>query len=144
MLLRVSLPGVKVKTTRADFEVFKDAVITWQKSLGLTDWTIYFNHDRLDGEFARTNWTAEDSIAVITLSTNWDKLRPKTDDQIRQLALHELLHVLLAPFCAEAENRYATQKQLNTVEHSIIRRLETVLHGQKENGGSVSTKGQSA
>lgn len=133
-----------MKTTKRDFETFRAACLEWRKMLGLTEWTLYFAHDKLEGVYAQTCWNVESGIATITLSSTWDKYRPVNSEELGSVALHEVLHVLLAPFCDEAESRYATQKRLDAAEHAIIRRLETVLHGQKENGGSVSTKGQSA
>lgn len=132
----------RLKTTKRDFEFFKAAALEWQQRLGLTDWNLYFVHEKVDECYAQTRWELPATLATITLSLNWDSLRPKTDEELKVLALHEVLHVLFAPYCSAAEDRYLGPSQLHGVEHAIIRRLEKVLYGQKENEVPVSPKRQ--
>jgi len=116
-----------MKTTKADFETFKAAAKTWQTKLGLMDWALYFDHKLLEDEYARCYWANSDKTATIVLSTHWDKLRPKTNQEIERAALHEVLHLMFAQYCAQAEARYTTRDALESAEHSIIRQLESVL-----------------
>lgn len=67
------------------------------------------------------------AVASIRLSVNWDDARPKNDDEINKLALHEILHLLMAEYYSQAEARFTTQDSMEMTEHFIIRRLEGVL-----------------
>lgn len=129
-----------LKTTKYDFEVFKEAATKWQYVLGLTNWHLFFDYARLDDAYANTAWNLDGTVATLTFSTYWDDLRPKTEKEIDILALHEVLHVLFAPFVHEAQERYTEGGRIGSIEHDIIRRLEKVLYGQKEDGGPVSPK----
>jgi len=116
-----------MKTTKADFQLFKEACLKWQDKLGMVDWSIHYAHEFVEGDYARTYWNLSGAVATVYLSTKWDDLRPKTRDALDRLALHEVLHILVAPLTAEAEARYTDQKTIDTAEHCIIRRLENII-----------------
>ena len=90
------------------------------------NWTIYYEHAAEDGSYAKTYWSTKDMIATITLCVDWDDLRPKNNKELRQVALHEIMHVLLAPLISEAEYRYSTQHAIDVAEHSIIRSVANI------------------
>lgn len=116
-----------MKTTKKDFELFREYSLSWQRKLGLVDWAIYYYHKKISDSYAATAWEMSSAVAVITLSTEWDEGRPFSNDELNRLSLHEMLHVLLAKFVAEAEDRYSNQIAMNIAEHSVIRSLENVL-----------------
>lgn len=116
-----------MRTSKADFETFKTSCIDWQSKLGLIEWALYFEHANLPDEYAKTSWSTGAMVATIQFSTHWDNLREKTAQEIHKLALHEILHILMAPFVSEAEYRFSTSNAIETAEHSIIRRLENIL-----------------
>ena len=116
-----------MKTTKQDFADFTKHALEWQDRLGLTNWKLYFYHRHVDGSYADCSWDAESSVATIRLSTNWEPAREKSQDELRLLALHEVLHVFTAELCCYAEARYTTRSQIDTAEHSMIRRLENIL-----------------
>lgn len=117
-----------MKTTKADFELFKKYGEEWQRTLGLNDWEIYYTHDLLPDCYGRTYYSCNDRVATIVLTKDgWDTMRPKTSDTLKQVSLHEMLHVLFAPLCDAAETRYTSYKHLEEVEHSIVRHLEKII-----------------
>lgn len=116
-----------MKTTKRDFEQFKKECAIWIEKLGLIEWSVHYDHQHIEGSYAETAWKLSAGVATITLSTYWDDLRPKTEDAIRRLALHEVLHVVMSPLYAEASERYTNPLALDTAEHLIIRRLENTL-----------------
>lgn len=120
-----------MKTTKKDFELFKKYCDEVVQVLGLTEWSVLYAHEHFANEFANTNYQVSSATAVITLSTYWDGLRPKTDLALRRLALHEVLHIVLAPLVAEAMERYTNQLTIDTAEHLIIRRLENMIIKEK-------------
>lgn len=116
-----------MKTTKQDFINFQRYAKEWQQQLGLLEWSLYFEHADIADVYARTSWSTNDMLATIQLARNWDDMRLKTDAEIRSLALHEILHVLMAPLVSQAEWRYASKDGVDSAEHSIVRRLENVL-----------------
>lgn len=118
-----------MKTTKLQFELFKNDCLAWQKKLGLTNWVIYFYHKKIEDSYANTAWHMSSAAATINLSTVWDEGRLYSEKELDRLALHEVLHVLLAQLIAEAEDRFSNQTALNIAEHNIIRTLENVLVG---------------
>lgn len=116
-----------MKTTKADFEAFKGYCAEAIQKLGLVEWSMHYDHDVLEGEYARTYWKLSAGVATIVFAKDWDKLRPKTSAEIRRLAYHEVMHVMMAPLVAEAGERYTNQDSIDTAEHLIIRRLENTL-----------------
>lgn len=115
-----------MKTTKADFDLFQKYCNEAIEKLGLVEWSVHYDHDKLDDAYARTYWHLEGGVATIVFAKQWEKLRPKTDDAIRRVALHEVLHLVMAPLTGAARERYTTQDQIDTAEHLIIRRLENV------------------
>ena len=111
------------KTSKSDFEFFKKWVLFYQKELGLTDWKIYFEHEKADGCMAYINRDHTGRCCTIGLSKDW-KHHPVSRDQIKTSARHEVLHLLLADLRHAGDIRQTTDEDFSIAEHSIIRRLE--------------------
>lgn len=116
-----------VKTTKEDFTVFQECCVAWTEKLGVKNWSIHYEHGDADESYARTLWKLSDRIATVIFGKEWDALRPKTPDQIDRLALHEVLHLVMAPLVAEADDRFSTQSAIDIAEHAIIRQLENLF-----------------
>lgn len=116
-----------MKTTKADFNAYKKHCLFWIEKLGIKNYSIHFDHRLEESMHARTYWNLGDGIALIVLSTEWDELRPKTDKELKRLALHEVMHILLAPLVNCAMDRYTTADAIETAEHSVIRQLENII-----------------
>ncbi len=116
-----------MRTTKAEYEAFKSYCVDYQTTLGLKNWGLYFEHTKLKTAYAQTAWSTNAMAATIKFTTNWDNTRPKNDLEIKRVALHEVLHVLLAPLVSEAEFRYSTEDAIQMAEHSIVRQLESLV-----------------
>lgn len=116
-----------MKTTKADFELFKKYVQEYADVLGVKDWSLHFSHEEVGDAYASTTYSIDDRVAKIRLGKYWDDLRPKNSYEIKRLAFHELMHVVMAPLVYEAKERYTTNHVLDGIEHNIIRRLENIV-----------------
>lgn len=116
-----------MKTTKRDFELFKQYCNEAVQKLGLVEWSIHYAHEHIDESYANTAWRLSGGVSTITLSDYWDDLRPKTEEAIRRVAYHEVLHLVMAPLVAEAGDRFTDQLSIDTAEHLIIRRLENIV-----------------
>ena len=114
-------------TTKKHFEDFKSYVKEYQEKLGLKDWHIYVFHKKTSNSaYAETFTGVADSAASIHLNISWTD-RELTEKELRECALHEVLHVVTAPLYSEAKARYADEYTLEAAEHSVVVRMTNVL-----------------
>lgn len=118
-----------MRTTKADFQLFQRSCEKYLSTLGMAEWSVFYDHTDCGDTYAQTHWKLSGGVATIVLNTQWDELRPKSDVEIERLALHEVLHILLAPLIAEAEDRWANQDAIEIAEHAIVRKLEKLVKG---------------
>ncbi len=105
---------------------FKKACRSWQGKLGLTDWTFVYKIDRRDNDhYGYVTYSWDSRLATITLV-------PGKDSDIEAIALHEVLHVLLADLLATVASRASdTHPDVVREEHRVIERLMAVLGGKQ-------------
>jgi len=115
------------KTTAEDFKIFQEEVDKWQKILGLLDWQIHTEQQKLNHRAScYTNHSGR--IATLTLAVTWDNYgTPPGEQEIRRVAFHEICELLLAPLILCAESRYVVAGDIDSCAHKIIRTLEHVL-----------------
>ncbi|MDY6857232.1 MAG: hypothetical protein SWO11_21525 [Thermodesulfobacteriota bacterium] len=117
-----------MKTTKKDFEIFKEECEKWIEKFGLKDWEVKYSHKFLDNKrAAEIVYNIAGRLATITFPASIDKA-DKTEDYIRSAAFEEICHLLLAPTYNMMDKRYGlTEEEVNMEEHRIIRILENVL-----------------
>jgi len=82
-----------MKTTKADFNLFKKAFIAWQNKLGLTQYDAYFEHVKLDGLYAQVYIDQMGKTVAARFNTDIGAgLVSKPEDD----AKHEAIHLLLS------------------------------------------------
>lgn len=114
------------KTTIAHFEKFKEYVSYWQRELGLDDWHIYIYHKNLNGSFANTTASPDARGVTMNFSTHWGD-QPITDKEIKECALHEVMHIVTAPLNIEARARFADEYTIDSAEYSIVTRMTNYI-----------------
>lgn len=116
-----------MKVTKTDFRFFTSECQRFIDVLGLKEWSMHYTHEPLDDAYARTLMNSGGMVATIIMGTYWDDMRPKTKREISRLAFHEVCHLLMNPLATEAMERYTTDHTLQSLEHTIIRRLENLV-----------------
>ena len=122
------MPKIGV-TSPADFKLFCEEVKKWQVRLGLLDWRIdFFHQNAVETVGATRGWfEARDGfVCNIGLALSWGE-DEVTKEKVKETALHETLHIILAEMCWLADQRFLPQGLLEIEEHRIIRRFETCL-----------------
>ena len=114
--------------TSSDFKTFKQEVERLVGALGLSDWDLSISHEQIgDNCCAQTHYDDTAKIASIRLTIQvegdygleWDP---------RRLAMHEVLHLLLADFCVTScKIGDAVDPLVMAQEHAVIHRLMKVL-----------------
>jgi hypothetical protein len=112
-----------LRLTKKHEKQFWGRVTDWIARFRVIDWTIHKKtNDRDEGDsesLADCTSQVEFKTAIITLHREWP-IKP-TAKALDEIACHEVLHVVLAPLMALAEDRFVTQQQLDDAEHEIIR-----------------------
>ena len=112
-------------TPAARFAAFRKACLKWQQQLGLQDWRLMFELDRKAeaDRHARVLYNIENRAAKVIYCA-----RSETDQSIERLALHEMLHLLVAEALVLAGTRGDdTHADVIREEHRVIERLLKVL-----------------
>jgi len=113
------------KTTKKEFEVFKQEVEEAIDHWGLYGWEVSIRH-AIDPErpnsLAVCNADLSGRFSIITLSTHISENEAR--DRIPGSGFHEAAELLLMPLYILANDRFATQDQIDEARHDIIRRLE--------------------
>jgi len=120
----------KIILNQKDFIFFQNKVKFWIKRLGLTDWQVYFEFEKLEeNDFAQIKWNYKGSKATMYLNQEWRNV-PKflnKEHQLEQTALHEVLHLLLARLNAWANDRKWDELEYEAEEHRVIHQIMQVL-----------------
>lgn len=105
-------------------EQFRRALEYWQAALNLDNWRVELSDaPAKDGAYATVQWDRENRLALVLLTDRWPKA--PTKEQISRLALHELLHVLLADLCSAAAG--GEEAEIDAAEHAVVALLEKRL-----------------
>ena len=118
----------KVKTTKADFELFKKEVRKWVEKYGLNDNEIILDHRKMESlGYVSYNYIAR--LAHISLSKeliNIEEGFNKTK-RIKEVAFHEATELLLIRMHHLASSRYIDADELDAETHAVIHRLQRLL-----------------
>lgn len=116
-----------MKTSQKHLNLFKSECLRLQKAWGLLEWELNFCHDKIsslascDARFGSRN-------AYLSLATEWeDKCYPPTDENIRNTAKHEMLHLLLAPLEDSVNKRFLTREMASDAGHAVLQRLMQLI-----------------
>lgn len=113
------------KTSKKDFEYFKERCKYWQKELGLMRWELTFFHSELKDKRAEIVFDEEGCSASAHLSTDWGDIYP-TKKEVDYSALHEVLHLLFAKLTGISEEYFA-RNYVVKLEHEIITSLTNLI-----------------
>lgn len=120
-----------IQTTDEHLKVFADACLEYQKQFGLTNWELHFKRD--DIEFiSQCVYNLPGCIVMIKLCTEWrDQDLKLNDDNLRDCARHEMLHLLLGRLTSYALWRFVTEDIIHEADEEVVRRLEYILDHQE-------------
>jgi hypothetical protein len=104
---------------------FQTYLAEFQNLLNLRDWRIeHSGKPASKGALAMVGVSLEDRLAVWSMGADWGNM-PITPKTLRETALHEVLHVFLAPLLEAAASR--DEQATASLEHSAIVVLEKLL-----------------
>jgi hypothetical protein len=112
---------MKTKCTNKDFEKFVQFCEEYLQKLRLENWEMVFKFDKTPDppNYANCDISFEKLHARITLFSDWTPDRV-TQISLRELAYHEVVHILLAPLM---EAHSGLDSIVREHEHNIIKQL---------------------
>jgi hypothetical protein len=118
----------KYKTTKEHLDTYKASLANWIIHFGLQGWCVYVNHAKINGGDTFANMGTESVHMVAT--TQFSKIfhgEEPTEERIKNIGLHESLHLLLARLTTIARNRYISHDELYAAEEEVVNKLVNVL-----------------
>ena len=114
--------------TPADFERFTTKVQSFVSDMGLTEWSLQITHEQIgDRVAAQTSYNTFSKNALIRLTINIEGDFGFVTD-VERLAIHEVLHLLLADWGETvAKMQNANHDLAVAQEHAVINRLMSII-----------------
>lgn len=116
-----------MKTTKKHFDIFKDECKKLQDRFELNNWDIRFVHQLVQGSHASNIPQIDAYNICIYFSTEWSGARPLNEFEIRQIAKHELIHVLCARFGEYGHSRFITKNDMVEAEEELTQKLMNLI-----------------
>ena len=127
---------MQVKCTESDFRFFVKECKKYAKLLGLTDWSFYYEQVDMES-YGNCLLDGRDRTVTIGFCKEWGKteLHPKTRENIRYTALHEVLHAAIYNLEYLSELRYVGKSEIDDAAEALVIRL-TNFYFEKKKGWS--------
>jgi len=113
------------QVTKAQFDYFCRRVRFWLRKFGTTDWTVYYVfEEELTDCNAEIRYDYDGRSATFALPTMLDDT---TRSSLDESALHEVVHLVIAPLQAVAERRYLSRDEIRGVNEGIACEITAAL-----------------
>ena len=117
----------RIKTTAAQFKLYKKYFMEYVGLWGLTEWRYDFALDALDGNSAENIYHLSDRVVSVFLNTTTSADLPFTDALLKETAKHEVHEVLVAELYCLTLTRFINAEEPERARHAIVRRLDRVI-----------------
>ncbi len=111
--------------TEEHFKKFKKYCRFFLDMFNLKDYRVYLTQSDDEDCLAYCSRGGSDRVANIVLCSQWD-VEPN-DKNLREIALHEVLHVFFSNFSEAASSRFLQIGELDKLEHSLVGTLCRVV-----------------
>lgn len=114
--------------TPSDFERFTAKVQSLVSDMGLTEWNLQITHEQIgDRVTAQTSYNTVSKAALIRLTINTEGDFGLVTD-VERLAIHEVLHLLLADWGETVAKMQNTNHDLAVAqEHAVLNKLMRII-----------------
>lgn len=118
-----------MKTTKAQFESFKESFLYWQKELGMMDYRVAFEHVHLGKSYATIGVDHHGRGVVVSMTTDLDDATVVDVEGFDPAAhgKHEAIHLFLERLSSLAHSRFLLEREIYDAEEGMVRVLEKVL-----------------
>ena len=116
-----------IKTTKKQFKLFCDEFKRQVERMGLMEWELRFFHEAMGTNLGGLLTDHLGRVARVSFTWVWDDDMEISDEQIKMVAKHEAIELLIAELVTMAVCRYVTESEVDAVRHALVRRLEKLL-----------------
>ena len=106
---------------KTSFQIFKDECLRLQKKFGLIDYNLYFEHKTFDERYAEIKIDETGCVAMV-------KLDKKTKSNIKEIALHEMVHLITNRLRWIGQCRYINDCELQDEWERLTVKLTALLN----------------
>lgn len=116
---------MKKRTTKKQFDLFKKHCLHYQKVFGLVSWRLYFKIGNMENEsaYGETDADVDGHYAAIHI----EKYTNMSAKEIKETALHEIIHIVLARYRRDAFSRHTTSREICEAEEEVVNTFENIL-----------------
>ena len=112
-----------MKRSKKDFEVFKKTFQKYQDLFGLSGYSVFFRHEKLEGNiFGSINISLCDMTAAVSFNTELDE-HLYAERDVKSTAKHEALHLLTGRIDQLAKNRHSTEAEIYAASEELVNKL---------------------
>ena len=121
---------INMKVNQKQFELFKSECKKWIDIFELNNWEVAFKHNKSKNALAYCLTDVSCYKATIHLCKEWKKDEPIefTNESIKKIALHEVLHLLLARLSDYGNSRFLSCAELGEAEEELVNKLINVFN----------------
>ncbi len=116
-----------MKLTEKQFNLFKEECLKWQDRFELHNWDLHFRWQESEDGRAGINTNLGNYIATAFLSREWDNYDTITDQGIKMVAKHEMIHLLIARLETVGKARYISEDEMTEADEELVRKLEYII-----------------
>lgn len=117
-----------MKTTKKQFELFKRECRYWVERFKLDNYRIYFSWDADERTYAQCSVNLKGQNCTFWFTKNWNnEIRPLNNEEIKEVAKHEVIHALLGRLTENSFSRFVTEIELAEAEEELVRKLQNLI-----------------
>lgn len=118
-----------MKTTKKHFELFKKECQKWIDRFNLDSWEFFIEMKPEDEVESRARCKPQITGRVVTIdfSDEWFGFKKITDQDIRQSAKHEVIHVLIAEVSDLHFQIFRSEDEVARAAESLVNKLEKII-----------------
>jgi len=116
-----------MKTTKKDFEYFKERCLYWLDRFQLNNWEVNFKHEYIKGSQTQLTRSYSGCRATLWLSTEIDIFAKSAKKEIDDNAKHEVTHILCSNLSGLAHNRYISENEIDKTEEELVMKLLRII-----------------
>lgn len=119
--------SVSDKLTKAQFDFYQKNANEFIEKLGLKEYKVYYCFEGVKDGYGQCAVDHDGGMAIIWLANKWDGFVKPTKENLREVACHEVLELLLSRLYDMALTDGVDEKYAAEERHRLIRRLEKLL-----------------
>ena len=119
------------RTTKVDFDQYRQRVLHWKQRLGLSGWDFDVVHENDPDGGKVESWAQYDvSCCHATIGLPKSLAGDVTVEILDRWALHEVVHIYLARYVNLAHGRYVSEQALKDEEESLVVGITSLILGE--------------